>query len=446
MAALLPPTPGNPTGQLAQYMPGYDPAPVIAAQEQNLQDYLNLPVKEILERLGLPPFAEGKPDAGATPPEAQPDAAPPQASPMDPSALISPVTDALGTLGNGLFDGVDPTAMLQGISQAFQSTAPSLQQSLGAVDDAWQGASGTSAAAKTATAIANGADVGAQSDALKSSLTTAATDVAQARVRLIEIIAEFQATMAAIGPNIVFPWGWAAAIAAANKAIATTAEVMTELQTSLGAQAAQVTAAGAPVDVTAAPQLASSASTAMSSPMSSLASPLMSMATKGAQAGIQAATGAASAATQAAQQASTDPAAAAAGGIAGPPLAGTGAGGGAGGGGAGGGGAGAALAPRSIATSAMVQPETASATAQSATMRATAAGAVGSSGGGMMGGAPYGPMAGQGANNSSHSHTPAAFLHTTDQGGEIVGDLGTAAPPVLGEADPNEPPDVELRI
>jgi predicted lipid-binding transport protein (Tim44 family) len=94
----------------------------------------------------------------------------------------------------------------------------------------------------------------------------------------------------------------------------------------------------------------------------------------------------------------------------------------------------------------MVQPETAAATAQSATMRAAVTGTAGSSGGGMMGGAPYGPMAGQGANNSSNSHTAAAFLHTSDQGGEIVGDLGTAAPPVLGAAESNEPPDVELRI
>jgi hypothetical protein len=417
-------------------MPGYDPAPVIAAQEQSLQDYLNLPVKEILERLGLPPIANGRPDDGALPPEAQPDAAPPQASPMDPSALISPVTDALGTLGNGLFDGVDPTAMLQGISQAFQSTAPSLQQSLSSVDDSWQGASGTKAAAKTTTAIANGKEVGAQSDALKSSLTTAASDVAQARARLVEIIAEFQATMAAIGPNIIFPWGWAAAIAAANKAIAMTAEVMTELQTSLGAQAAQVSAAGAPVAVTAAPELASS-------PISSLASPLMSMATKGAEAGIQAGTGAASAAGQAAQQTASDPATAAVGGVTGPIPAGAAAGGGAGGAGIG---AGGISAPRSVATSAIVQPETASATAQSATVRAATTGPVGGSGGAMMGGAPYGPMAGQAANNSHSSHTAAGFLHTTDQGGEIVGDLGTAAPPVLGEADPNEPPDVELRI
>jgi hypothetical protein len=385
------------------------------------------PVKEILERLGLPPFADGKPQDSTAPAGAQPDATQPQASPFDPSALISPVTDALGTLGSGLFDGVDPTAMLQGISSAFQSTGGSLKKSMAAVDDAWQGASGTKAAAKTATAIANGSEVGAQSDALKGSLTTAAANVGQARVRLIEIIAEFQATMAAIGPNIIFPWGWAAAIAAANKAIASTAEVMTELQTSLGAEAAKVAAAGTPVNVTAAPQLASGAS--------SLA-PLMSMASKGAEAGIQAAAGAAWVAADPAAAAAEEGAAGAV-----PAIAGAG-GVGVGGGGAGGGAA--VLAPRSIASSAMVQPETASATAQSAVR--TSVGTAGASGGGMMGGAPYGPMAGQGANSSSNNHTAAAFLHTTDQGGQIVGDLGTAAPPVLGEAESAEPPDVELRI
>jgi hypothetical protein len=434
MAALLPSPPDNPTGQLAQYMPGYDPAPVIAAQEQSLQDYLNLPVKEILERLGLPPFADGTPPEEGLPPEAQPDAQQPQASPMDPSALISPVTDALGTLGDGLFKDVDPTALLQGISQVFQSTDGPMKQSLAAVDDAWQGAGGTAAAAKSAAALANGAEVGAQSDSLKDSLATAATNVAQARVRLIEIIAEFQATLAAIGPNIIFPWGWAAAIAAANKAIASTAEVMTELQTSLGTEAAEVTAAGTPVEVTAAPQAASSGA-------SSFASPLMQMAMKGAQAGIQAGTGAASAASQAAQQTAPESAAVGAGGVA--PLAGRGAGGAGGGAGGGVGGGGGVAAPRSIASSAMVQPETASATAPSGVRAVSAAGGAGAE---MMGGAPYGPMAGQGAQNSSNSHTAASFLHTTDQGGEIVGDLGTAAPPVLGEADPNESPDVELRI
>ena len=306
MAALLPPAPVNPTGELAQHVPGYDPAPVIAAQEQSLQEFLNLPVREILERLGLPPIGDEKRPEEGPPPESQPENAQPPASPMDPSALISPVTDALSTLGSGLFEGVDPTQMLAGISQAFQSTGGTLQQSVGSLDDSWQGASGTAAASKTTEAIANGAEVGAQSEALRTSLANAATQVQQARVRLIAIITEFQATMAAIGPNIIFPWGWAAAIAAANKAIAMTAEVMMELQGSLGTEAAQVTAAGAPVEVTAAPEMAAS-------PMAGMLSPLMSMATKGAQAGIQAGTGAASAASQAAAQAPADPAAAAAG-------------------------------------------------------------------------------------------------------------------------------------
>jgi len=402
-----------------------------------LQDYLNLPVREILARLGispndgLPAGEEGRPPGEEPPP---PDPQQGQGMPFDPMSLISPVTDALGTLGPGLFEGVDPTQMLAGISNTFGSTADPLQQAVGSLDESWQGAGGSAAGAKTAEAIANGSEVAAQSEALRSSLATAAADVGQAQTRVIAIIAEFTATMAAIGPSIIFPWGWAAAIAAANKAIASTAEVMAELQSSLAAQAAQVTAAGAPVDVTSAPQ-------AGASPMSSMASPLMQMATKGAQAGIQAGTGAASAASQAAAQTPPPPAAAAGTAVAGAGPRGGAGGGGVGGGGAGGGGS-SALAARSLASSPMVQPETA-APAQS-TVRASAGGA-GVGGPGMMG-APYAPMAGHGANNSSNSHTAASFLHTTDQGGEIVGDLGTAAPPVLGEADPNEPPDIELRI
>nr|WP_090278857.1 hypothetical protein [Mycolicibacterium komanii]CRL74515.1 NPL/P60-family protein membrane protein [Mycolicibacterium komanii] len=436
MAAQVPPAPANPTGEFAHNMAGYDPAPAIVAQEQSLQDFLNLPVKEILARLGLskPEDAQRDNEGEPRPEEQQPEQ--PQANPFDPSALISPVTDALGTLGSGLFEGTDPLAMLQGISQAFQATGGNLAQSLGAVDDSWQGASGSAAAAKTAAAVSDGARVAEQSEMLRNSLTTASTDVAQARARIVAIITEFQATLAAIGPNIIFPWGWAAAIAAANKAIASTAEVITELQSSLGAQAAQVTAAGAPVGVTAAPAAAGA------SPFASIASPLMSMATKGAQAGIQAATGAAGqAASQAEAESATtgaDSARAAAGGGAAAmaPL------GGKGGGGVGGGGFGGSPAVRSFAASPMVQPE--SAPTQPATVRATAGGGAG--GGGMMG-APYAPMAGAGQGaNSSNSHTAATFLHTTDKGGEIVGDLGNTAPPVLGAPDPNEPPDVELRI
>lgn len=430
MPTVLPPQPVTPVGQLAQRVPGYDATPVITAQEQNLQDFLNLPVRQILDRLGLPAIADQKP-AEEPPPEGQPEQQPP-ANPMDPSALISPVTDALSTLGSGMFDGVDPTTMLPAISEMLQSTGGSMAKSVGSAGDAWQGASGTAAAAKTTAAIANGAEVGAQSDALSNSLAAAAANVGQARVRLIAIITEFAATIAAIGPMIIFPWGWAAAIAAANKAIATTAEVMTELQSSLATQAAQVTATGAPVSVTAAPEASSLAGLA----------PLMPMAIKGAEAGVQAGTGAASAASQSAANPAIDPID-----PADPDPAETDGsaaiGGGALGAGGGGGGIGGASAPRSLPMSSMLQAETAGAPAQPAAPRVSGVGSPG-----MMGGAPVGAMgAGAGANASSgNNHTSASFLHTTDQGSEIVGDLGTAAPPVLGEADPYQTPDVELRI
>lgn len=430
MPTVLPPQPVTPIGQLAQRIPGYDATPVIAAQEQSLQDFLNLPVREILDRLGLPPIADQKP-AEQPPPEGRPEQQPP-ANPMDPSALISPVTDALGTLGTGMFDGADPTTMLPAISKMLQSTGGSMAKSVNSVGDDWQGASGTAAAAKTTTAIANGAEVSAQSDALSSSLTAAAANVGQARVRLIAIITEFAATIAAIGPMIIFPWGWAAAIAAANKAIATTAEVMTELQSSLATEAAQVTATGAPVSVTAAPEASSLAGLA----------PLMPMAMKGAEAGIQAGTGAATAAGQSAANPAIDPIEPADGDRV-EPEGSAAIGGGAMAARGGGGGIGGTSAPRSLPMSSMLQAETAGVPAQSAAPRVGGVGAPA-----MMGGAPMGAMgAGAGANASSgNNHTSASFLHTTDQGSEIVGDLGTAAPPVLGEADPYQAPDVELRI
>ena len=53
--------PSNPTGQLAQAMPGFDPTPIINAQEQVLSDYLNQPVHDILAKLGLPALPNGAP-------------------------------------------------------------------------------------------------------------------------------------------------------------------------------------------------------------------------------------------------------------------------------------------------------------------------------------------------------------------------------------------------
>jgi hypothetical protein len=453
MAASTPPVPGNPTGQLAQYLPAYDPTPGIAVMEQSLGEYLSRPLREILAELDLlspdaaqPPAQDPKQD-----PEQAPDPAG-QGNPFDPSSLmglIQPVTDALGTLGSGQFGNPDPTKAFDGISNTFDDVARSLQPALGSLAQDLQGETGTAAAAKTLAALANGQEVGMQSAGLSRSLSTAAADVAQTRARLIAIIAEFQATLAAIGPNIIFPWGWAAVIAAATKAITMATEAMTELQGTLGAEAATVSAIGAPVPVTAAPQLAS-----MVGPMMQMIGPM-----------AQAGTGLISSLTQAATQASQaneagkpdgkpDPRAAAGGGGPMPAAAGGGGAGGAVGGGAAGGvgggaaggvGAGGAGGAAALRQAAPLPPMQTSGTTAAATPVSAARPAMGGvpMGGGMMGA----PMAGAGHGGGANSaHTAAAYLQTSDQGGEIVGDLGTVAPPVVGEADPHDTPDIELRI
>jgi hypothetical protein len=61
----------------------------------------------------------------------------------------------------------------------------------------------------------------------------------------------------------------------------------------------------------------------------------------------------------------------------------------------------------------------------------------------MMGGMPMGQ---RGKSGGDGSHSAAAFLHTTDQGDEMVGDLGSVGPPVIGERDASERPDMGLRI
>lgn len=438
------PTPVTPTGQSAHYLPSHDAAPVIAAQEANLAEYLNLPAREIIARLGLDrgerpdersDESAQKSNAAAVQPVPSP-APPSQSGGFDPMGLITPVLQALGTLGTGSFGGgSDPTQAFAAISQAFDGTAPPVQQAVATLGDGWRGEASTKAAGKADAAVDNGSALSAQAAELRRSLAAAATGVGQAQTRLIGIITDFQATIAAIGPNIAFPWGWAAAVAAAAQAISTAVETMTELQSTLAVEGSAAATAGIPVAVTAAPQLASAMG-----PLVQLASSAVSTGTGAISSGVQAAQGQA----KTAQSAIGKP-----GDLTAPTTGGprpTTAGGAAGGGGAGAGGGGAALSAattRSLAPTSAPAAETTASSAQSGPARATATGGVAATGaGGMMGGAPM-----HGAGKAALSgHDAPSFLHTSDQGDEIVGDLGTVAPPVIGEVDSTPSPDIELRI
>jgi hypothetical protein len=458
------PLPVNPTSQLAESLPGFDAAPVINAGEQRLADYLGMPTQQILNQFGPQQLSTAAPTASTIPDIPANPGGP--ITPVGPAQLISPVVQALSTLGTGQFSGMDPTAMFNEISNSFNSTAGPVQQALSAVEGGWQGAAHAATVAKTTAALANGAQVGTQATGLSSSLSTAVADVAQAQTQLIAIINQFFATVAAIGPMIIFPWGWAAVLAAAAQAVTHAAGVMTEVQSSLATQAAAVTAIGSPVSVASAPQLGTSgasmagvassllggSSSAASSPMSSMGM-LAPLAMSGAMAGMSPAMSAASAAGNAGNPAAAgattgalvgdkaaDPKAAAAGaalagkaGAHAAPVSPAGGGGGAA--------ASGALAGR-VTAPPMAAPETTGTVPASAARLGT--GGVPMTGGGMMGGAP---VAGAGhAANAGGAHTAASYLHTSDHGEKVVKDRSTVAPPVIGEVDPHETPDIDLRI
>jgi hypothetical protein len=464
--------PVHPTSQLVQDLPGFDPAPVINAHEASLADYLNQPVHDILARLGLSPVPTAAPQpapSNAAAGAANPNAVPPPiasstaapgsaASPFDPTSLIQPVTDALGTLGSGQFGNLDPTQMFGGLAQTLESAGQSVQQAMSGLGSGWQGTAATAAGAKTNAALQSGGEVANQATGLRASVSAAAAAVAQAQARLIEIINEFMAKLAAIGPNIVFPWGIAAAIEAANEAVTSTTEVMTELQSSLAGESAHATSVGTPVAVTSGPQFGMNAAAA-SVPVGAAAAPLSAAAAPALGQAIgpllQVATSVASpvmdgvsAVTQAVQTNAKT----------GATASGTAAGssadqehqpGGAGGGGAGKkpsfGGTGAGGGPVLAAQSRLgARPSAAITTSIAGTHDGAAIAASGAMGGmPMMGGAP---MSGGTKASAGSRHNAAAFLHTSDQGDEIAGDLGSVAPPVIGQLDANEAPDVDLRI
>lgn len=345
--------------------------------------------------------------------------------------MIQPVMDALGSLGSGQMGQPDPTQSFDGIGQALQSAGSQVQQALSGLGDDWQGDAGSAAQATAQAALADGDKVADQAAALRSSLAAASAAVQNAQARLVEIVDVFWAKIAAIGPSIIFPWGIAAAIAAATEAVTSTTEVMAETESTLAAQTAQVSSAGVPVNVTSIPALGS---------QTQALSPLMQLATSVTSPVMQAIGSASSAAPD--QSGPDDAASAADPG----PAAATGratAGGGATGAGAGlhGGFGAAAPAARPLGAAPPVAAVETTTPVQATSVRSS--GAAAGAGAPMGGGAPMGH---HGKAGIAGGHNAADFLHTAERGGELVGDLADVAPPVIGEKNPLDSPNVGLRI
>jgi hypothetical protein len=442
-------------------IPDFDHMPVVNQMENDLQAWLNRPVQDILNQFSLGQLPTGGPDFPGLPGEGIPAELTGAAGPGGmggnfAGGLLKPVTDMLGTLGPGLFQGLNPTQMFSGITQAFQQAAGGVQQAMsqmmgGMGGQGWSGAGAGAAAAKTGETLANGAAVAAQGTALGGEYSAAAANVAQGQARLLQILEECQHELEGLAAGL--PWTAANMVESASRASALATECITELESTLTSQAAATTATGAPVAVAQGPQMAMGMLGPMLSVGMSMIGPAMQMGmmpltmgvqagTQALQAGMQAGTGLISSLGQAGQGAAS-PASAL--GHTGRMVSATHP---SGGGHGGGGGIGATTPARNPASSPLVQNENgaAAAAARSAIARPTA-GAAGMGGAGMMpGAAGYGGQGGKAG--ASGNHTAASFLHTTDQGGEIVGDLGHASPAVIGDTtiDPDDSPDIKLRV
>lgn len=254
MTISLPPAPADQTDQVAQNAPGFDPASVLDLVEQGILSVLSIPIQQILGGLPLQQFPQQQ-NAGAGD----------LANQIDPLGLITPVVNILPALGNG----ADPTQMFKGVSDALDGTAMPVQRALESVAQDWQGRSSSAADAKTREAVANGAEVATQADLLRANLSTAAGDVEQARMRIIDSIDEYQATIAAIDPST--PEGAVVAMEAAKQATTESAAVIEELEDTLAAKAAEVSTIGAPVRVANSPGAGGAMAGGMLSPLMGLA-------------------------------------------------------------------------------------------------------------------------------------------------------------------------------
>lgn len=432
---------------------GLIPAPVDQSiidmlETSPLGPILNTPVNDVLARMGLPPLP-------AAPPPMPPMPGLPPFPAINIEELFKPLTDLAQSFGTGQLDldGFDPTTIFSGLSTLMESMVGASSGALKAADQVWQGMSASANTAKSATAAAEGTAVGAKAADVSANTATGAGVVSTGNLTMQGVIAKFMATASVAMASIWTPFGAPALLAAAVIALDEAMIVVTGTKTALAPETAKQLTNATQIPITGAPSTVSPFGVA-STVLDSVGTPLTSLAGQG----LSSMGTMTKQLTDAHQKqfaanekkgVSTPGASALAGaGAGGAGKSGGGGGGGAkvGGGAGGGGGVGGVAAPLQARPNMpnLGTPATAeSASTSPSTGRATTA----SSGMMPMGGGGAGAAAARGG-EGGEGHGSPEFLVTAEHGSEVVGDLPSAAPSVLGaDADTEiESPDIELRL
>ncbi|WP_307797018.1 hypothetical protein [Williamsia soli] len=421
--------------------PPLDPTIRELVESSPLGPILDTPVSQVLADLGLP----GLPELPAVPPLP----GLPPLPPLDLSVLIKPITDLLGGFGTGDLGGgdIDPTMILEGLSQILEMSMGMGSSALKALDQVW---TGQAAAATTVKGAQAGADTAALSTqgGVMSIDTQAAAAIVGTGLSLVQgIIAKTIGIIAASAPILVTPPGQALALGVAAEGLAEATAVVTATRAQLLAPTSHMVMNGQPVPVTGAPAAGPSPFSIASTVLDGVGKPMVTgvgkLGTMTSSAGGQLlktheAQLKSAYDTKNGELGTTVPA-----GLAGLAGAGRGGGGGGGGSGPGGGGPGPLSARTAPGLMSGPSPEGAGGPPNRTQSTVVPAGM-----GGPM--APMGAMgAGRGAGASDDQHEAADYLVTELNGSRIIGEISDVAPAVIGETqapDPAPSPDVRLRL
>lgn len=228
---------------------------------------LNQPVENVLAHMGLPAL----PQLPALPPLPGLPALPQ----INPTALFKPITDMFASFGTGQLGqngAINPQTIFSDVTEAL-TTAISLGSAGLSLLSLMEG-SGSQAASDSGTAASDNNDsLTTQSTQINSGVGAASTTVGVGASQMAETAGRFMATVAALGPALVTPIGQLALLGAGVSAGAHATAITAETKVQLAAHSAHMRQAGTPVSVTAAPSSAvSSATSAASSTASSSSS------------------------------------------------------------------------------------------------------------------------------------------------------------------------------
>lgn len=218
-----------------------------------LTSFLDTPVADVLNDLGLPAF-------GAPTPVGVPDLsdlglpALPSLPGVDPSALVKPIVDLLGTFGSGSLSGAgSPIESLGSLAGLLQSGASTLLNAISSVDADWAGQAAAAATGTAARTVGQSEQIAAQGTAMAADVQTAATIVGAGLMQLQGVVAKTVGLLTAAAPTLVTPAGQVAALGIAAEGLTEGLAVVADTRAQLTAPTAHISAVGSPVAVSEAP-------------------------------------------------------------------------------------------------------------------------------------------------------------------------------------------------